>query len=220
VTLRQTPGTVVVNGETSSRGFFRLRTPVTGTYALEARALGFGEARVEGLTVTEGRLEVVEIEMAPAPLELEPIVAVGESRKYQLEVQGFYDRKEEGFGFFVTPEDIEKWAPANHGQLFRRIPGILVASEEGFKTRLLMLRPNIVGGPYCTPRIFVDGALVGSSQPQHGEGQIQGAAPDEAVNIYDLEAVEFYDGSAVVPLIWGGTGMGRCGTIVMWTKMG
>lgn len=219
VTLRQTPGTIVVTGETSSRGFFRLRTPVPGTYKLEARALGFGEAEAADLIVEEGRLVVLDIEMAPNPLQLEPIVAVGEPRRFQLEVQGFYDRKEGGFGYFVTPEELEKWAPVNHGQVFRRIPGIMVLDESGFGTRLVMYRPNLQDGPVCTPQLYVDGARVATTRIANNPEE-RGVVPSEVVSIRDLEAIEFYPGSASVPLVWGGTSAGRCGTIVMWTKMG
>jgi len=219
VTLRQTPGTVVVTGETSSRGFFRLRTPVPGTYALEAEALGYGEALAEGLTVEEGRLEVVNIEMAPAPLALEPLVAVAEPRRFQLEVQGFYDRREHGFGYFVTPEQLESWTPMDFAQVFRRLPGLTVLGGAGPLARILAYRPNVKDGPYCEPQLYVDGVLTRTARPAHND-DVLGVSPGEIVNIRDLEAVEFYPGAGTVPLVWSSLEGSRCGTIVLWTKSG
>jgi hypothetical protein len=65
----------------------------------------------------------------------------------------------------------------------------------------------------------VDGALVRTSRVGNNPGE-QGVVPDDLVSIRDLEAIEFYPGPSSVPLVWGGTSPGRCGTIVMWTKMG
>jgi hypothetical protein len=219
VTLRQTPGTIVVTGVTNSRGFFRLQTPVLGTYSLEARALGYGEARAEDLTVSLGKLTVLEIAMAPAPLELEPLVAVGEPRVFQLEMQGFYNRKEAGFGYFITPDQLERWTPMDFGQLFSRVPGIRVSTVSGVGTILTILRPSYLGGPECTPRLYLDGAVAGSA-PFAGDTTGIGVVPDQLVSVRDLEAVEFYRGAATVPLVWSTMGDADCGTIVLWTKIG
>jgi hypothetical protein len=131
VVLRQTPGTIVVSGTTSTRGFFRLQTPLPGSYTLEIHALGYTEVPPQSFEVTEGRLNVGEIEVAPAPLALEPIVVVGEPRAFQLEVQGFYDRKEAGFGYFISPDDLSGWIKNSYAQLFRTLPGIKIVQDMG-----------------------------------------------------------------------------------------
>jgi hypothetical protein len=219
VTLRQTPGTIVVTGETSNRGFFRLQTPAPGTYALEAEALGYGEVAVQDLAVALGKLNHLEITMSPAPLELEPIVAMGTPRVFQLEVQGFYDRMERGFGYFLSPDDLERIRPLDFTQLFRRIPGVKIYGMGGMGTKLTVLRPTNLGGPECTPRVYLDGAVVGSTAYADDTTGV-GVHPDQFVNIRDLDALEFYRGAATVPLVWSTMGNAECGTIVMWTKIG
>jgi hypothetical protein len=219
VTLRQTPGTIVVTGEVSARGFFRLQTPVPGTYALEAEALGYGEAKVEDLTVSLGKLNHLEITMAPAPLELEPIVAVGIPRVYQLEMQGFYDRAERGFGFFLSPDDLERIHPMDFRQLFQRVPGIRITQVGGQGTKLTVVRPTNLGGPECTPRVYLDGAVAGTTAYAEDTTGV-GVNPDQLVSLRDLDAVEFYRGAATVPLVFATMGNAECGTIVLWTKIG
>jgi hypothetical protein len=219
VVLRQTPGTIVVTGETSRRGFFRLQTPVPGIYSVEATALGYGEVLVEYLEVESGQLTILEVTMAPAPLELEPIVAVGESRGFQLEVQGFYDRMERGFGHFITPEELEAWNPLDFAQIFRRIPGIRVSPVGGFGAVLTVSRASFRQGPECTPRLYVDGAIVSTAR-MGGDTLGVGVNPAEVMNVRDLDAVEFYPGAATVPLVWATMGEGDCGTVVLWSKTG
>jgi hypothetical protein len=50
------------------------------------------------------------VEMPPEALELPPLVVVAESRSFNLEMQGFYHRRNQGLhtGFFFSPEDVEK----------------------------------------------------------------------------------------------------------------
>jgi hypothetical protein len=213
VVLRQAPGPLVVTGETGTRGFFRLRTPLPGSYTLHVRALGYGEIQPQDLTVEEGKLTVLEIEMAPAPLEMEPIVAVGEPRVFQLEVQGFYDRADRGFGYFITPDDLESFFPQNYNQLFRHTPGIRVIRGGGGPERLLVYHPNVMDGVMCPPIFYLDGAITQSSSP--GEG----VAIGEVVSIEDIEAVEWYPRPSTAPPVWQAAGS-RCGILVVWTKMG
>jgi len=219
VTLRQRPGVIVVTGETNGRGFFRLQTPVPGNYSLEAEALGFGEASAEDLTVALGKLTHLEITMAPAPLELEPLVAVGVPRVFQLEMQGFYDRMERGFGYFLSPDDLERHRPENFRQIFQRVPGIRISQVMGMGTKLTVLRPSVLDGPECTPRVYLDGAVVGTTGLADDSTGI-GVNPDQLVSIRDLDAIEFYRGAATVPLVWSTMGAAECGTILMWTKIG
>ena len=219
VTLRQTPGTIVVTGETNPRGFFRLQTPLPGTYTLEAEALGYGEISAAELTVELGKLNHLEITMAPAPLELEPLVAVGIPRVFQLEMQGFYDRQERGFGYFLSPDDLERLSPENFHQVFQRVPGVRVSSVNGLGTKLTVLRPSVLDGPECTPRMYIDGAVVGSARLADDSTGV-GVDPTQLVSIHDLDAIEFYRGAATVPLVWSTMGRGDCGTILMWTKIG
>jgi hypothetical protein len=157
--------------------------------------------------------------MAPTPLELDPIVALGTPRVFQLEVQGFYERMQRGFGYFLSPDDLERIRPMDFAQLFQRIPGIRISGNGGMGTKLTVLRPSYLDEPECTPRVYLDGAVVGSS-PLAGDTTGVGVHPDQLVNIRDLDALEFYRGAATVPLVWSTMGNAECGTIVMWTKIG
>jgi hypothetical protein len=78
VSLRQSPGSVVVRGETDARGFFRLQTPSPGSYLFSAQALGYRDVRDEPVDVTMGKLTVLEIRMAPEAMALEPLVVTAE----------------------------------------------------------------------------------------------------------------------------------------------
>ena len=209
----------MVTGETSARGFFRLQTPVPGVYSLEAEALGLWRGQRGRSDRVLGQAQPLRNHHGTRPLELEPLVAVGTPRVFQLEVQGFYDRMARGFGYFLSPDDLERLGPTDFRQLFQRIPGIRISSVMGQGTKLTVVRPSVMGGPECTPRVYLDGAVAGTAAYGPDSTGV-GVNPDQLVSLRDLDAVEFYRGAATVPLIFSAMGNAECGTIVLWTKIG
>ncbi|MCJ7628586.1 MAG: carboxypeptidase regulatory-like domain-containing protein, partial [Longimicrobiales bacterium] len=110
VTLTDGSGRITVTGVSNQKGFFRLLAPVPGRYILTAQALGYAEVKDEVVEVSLGHLAVLEVQMPPDALELEPLVVTAERRAFHLEMDGFYERKELG-GIFITPEVLEKRQP-------------------------------------------------------------------------------------------------------------
>ena len=62
--------------------------------------------------------------MRPQPLELEALVveATRERRVRHLRNMGFYQRREAGFGHFITPEELERRVPFDAMDLLRSAP--------------------------------------------------------------------------------------------------
>jgi len=197
VVLRQRSGEVVVTGLTNERGFFRLSTPEPGFFAFRASALGYGEVGRDSLEIGAGRLTVLQVEMAPEPLGLDPIVVVAESRVFQLEVQGFYNRVQSGFGHFITPEEIDARPPLDMEDLLRHVPGLRF-SRSAYGLRILVAKPGLprgIGrtgdGGLCEPRLYVDGLQVGQGRMANDSTAI-GAVPDQVVDVGVVSAVEVH----------------------------
>ena len=222
VVLRQTPGRIVLAGVTNERGFFRIASPQPGTFTFYATALGYAEVQADSVGIAPGRFTVLEVEMAPAPLGLDPLVVVAGSRVFRLEVHGFYDRAEQGFGHYITPEDIEARPPSNMGDLFGRLPGIQYGRSM-FETRMLMKRPGVpvplwTGGDVgmCEPMLYVDGFQAFPPRLKN-DPSARGLLIADFVHLADITAVEVYTRASSIPLRYGGS-RGDCGVVLIWTK--
>jgi hypothetical protein len=219
VILRQAPGHVVVRGVTDDRGFFRLRTPLPGAYALTATALGYAPASSDTMEVEPGKLRVLELEMPPEALELPPLVVVGESRAFHLEMQGFYQRRNQGLhtGFFFSPEDVEKRRSQRITDLLWGIPRVRIlegpsGSQAVYFQGGEQAQPG-GGSSICGPKVYLDRLLVWS-------GGTDSPAPlREILSGYDLEAMEVYRTPAEIPPEFGGA-ESACGVILLWSRAG
>ncbi len=224
VTLKRPSGAGIATVPTNDRGFFRIPVPVPGTYALRATALGYQDVKADSLAVSDGKMLVVEVEMPPQPIDLEPVIVVAESRDTHLELQGFYERAEKGFGHFITPEELEERDPRDWEDVLRPIPNIRVtrtAYGVGF-----MVRKPWAGGleerqsspGLCEPRLIVDGFPVPSTRRRQGIPP-QGVHLDQFVSVSDISGIEVHIRATSVPMQYGGSS-GSCGVIIVWTKGG
>jgi hypothetical protein len=215
VTLRRDPGGVVAVGTTNARGFFRLQTPLPGDYLLSLEALGFATVRSEPVAVSMGKLTVLEIQLAPEALALEPLVITAEPRAFHLEMEGFYERRETGLhtGIFMSPEVLEERQPQRVTDMFFLIPGTTVVETMVPGQRGVYFRSGERMGAICWPMVFLDRQLLRSG------GFEDPAELDALAQAFDVAAIEVYRSAAEIPPEFNGANAG-CGVIVMWTKKG
>ena len=208
VQLLDPDGTVVATDESDASGGFRLEAPGPGDYYIRGERLGY-TSRTDGvLELGEGGQLTIEFYLRAAPIQLDTVRATVEGWRVErhLESQGFYERLDQGFGHFITPEDLSRIRPADPSDLLRNIPGARVF--DGWPSRSVYFR---VMGDYCEPRIFVDGIEVNDMAP--------GAALGEVVEVEAVSGIEVYNRPSSVPLQYGGTGA-SCGLILVWTVTG
>lgn len=219
VVLEGEMGTGRVTGETDDRGFFRLQTRVPGDFLLSARALGFARVEGQSVEVPPGKLAVLELQMAPEALELEPLLITAEARTFHLEMEGFYQRKDRGLdtGIFLAPEFIEERMPRRTTDLFYGMLGTRVVDtqigEQGVYFRAGE-RLSSGGLAVCWPMVYLDRQLIRTGG-LHGDP----AALNEIIDPFELAAVEVYRSAAEIPPQFNGPNAG-CGAIVLWTKRG
>lgn len=202
VVLADTAGAVVALTTTDALGRFVLDAPEPGSYLLVASALGYARA-VDGiLDLGEGGSIELEFFLRPAPIELPELAARAQRARTEryLDNQGFYDRRDMGFGHFIGPEELEARPPADQQDLLRRVPRVRMA-DHGFAGQTVSC-----GG--LEPIILVDGVRVEF---------LRGVDLEEVVKMTDLAAVEVFTGPAQIPLQYGGLTGEKC-VILLWTK--
>lgn len=202
-------GTVYDQTVSNHDGAFQLVADRPGEYYVLARALGY-RTTLDGLLVLgEGGHIPIAFYVRRQPIELEGVTVTAGRRRTEarLASQGFYRREAEGFGHFLTPEELETAAILNMWELLRRFPGVYARSTP--------MGPGLffrggTGTGYCTPQVYVDGFRA------EGATDAPGARIDEIVDVQDVVGVEVYTRISSVPLQY--SVLNTCGVILIWTK--
>ncbi len=141
-------------------------------------------------------------------VELDPVTVEGEAERFRPALlRGFYERKERGWGQFITREDIEQRNPDTFTTMLRMVPGWRVVPHER-GGRYYTVRG--VGYKGCPPTFYLDGIKLGPID------SVTSLGVDIFVFPSELEAVELYRVSEL-PAEFGGSDAG-CGVIAAWTR--
>jgi hypothetical protein len=202
VALRDSLGAVVARTATDEEGIYELTARTPGLYSLLAVGMGYRSTPIGQFEVSADEVTIIDIFLLPQPLELAPLSVEGRRQRVvaSLNKHGFYDRQEQGFGSFLTPEQIQRWPALNVGDVLKHAP--FVYAEWNLSGSTISISR---GGRRCSPGIFVDGNRITSS-------------PEHWVNPDDIVAVEVYRGESQIPLQWAG--LETCGVILIWTVLG
>ena len=117
-------------------------------------------------------------------------------------MRGFEERRRKGFGYFITPEQIEHRQPQRSTDMLRGVPGVTVGASQALGPTDVYFNRGSSGK--CEPKLYLDG------QPMS-----QMAFDD--ITAGDLMAIEIYKGASEMPAQWA---TGACGLLVVWTKDG
>lgn len=187
-----------VTGESGTFTFAAVRA---GTASLQVRRLGFAPATFD-VAVPAGGTVPVTLTVHEVAREL-PAVLVRASRKHRYTgyLAGFYERRDRGFGYFLTADEITRTDPRQLTDALRTIPGLSVSyGPHGFTH--VRLRGNT-----CWPVVVLDGMPAVAA-----EFDLDNIPPE------DVAGIEIYSGPATVPaefvVPFGPT---ACGTIAIWT---
>lgn len=183
---------------TGEAGLFRFEGVSPGPHLIAVRHLGL-ESKQFPVRVSRGRtLDVsfqLETRILPVP---ELVVTVSQTRPVS-KLTGFYRRKENNAGYFLTREQIDEMSLAESTDIFRRVPGVRVSRSAG-ATRTPVTMGRVQG---CYPRFYLDGSYVSYFD-------MDNLLPR------DIAALEIYRGNSEVPLRFKHGD--RCGVIVIWTR--
>jgi hypothetical protein len=190
-------GTGVVS-TTADDGSFVLNSLPAGTYSLVARAVGY-EPRGAAVDLSSRRTTVAAIVLDAHVQMLADVKVTGKRSRRDLNMEAFDRRRAQGFGRYVTQEDIESRHPLNVSDALSTTPGVHLSPRGGLSGYAIRGRAN------CTPLVAIDGMA------------ISGAADDidDMVRPGDVAGIEVYSDPASAPAEYG---YSACGIVLIWTK--
>jgi TonB family protein len=188
---------------TDTAGRFRLAAVPSGAGALHVRRLGYRATSVP-ITIEQGATASVAITLAHLPRELDPVLVEASRQPGVRYLQGFYERRSKGHGYFVTRDQIStrQWS-AMTDVLRSLVPSVRITSSR-MARNAVRLR-----GSRCAPLVWLDGAPA-----MAGEFDLDVISPET------VSGIEIYPGPATVPVEFRSTrGIEACGVIVVWSRV-
>jgi TonB family protein len=184
-------------------GRFRLVGVPMGAGTLQIRRLGYRAASVP-VTVQDGATSTLTVTLLRLPQELDPVLVEASRQPGVRYLQGFYERRSKGHGYFVTREQIASRHTSFMTDVLRSlVPGVRITSSR-LARNAVRLRGN-----RCAPLVWLDGAPA-----MAGEFDLDVLSPET------VSGIEIYSGPATVPVEFRSTrGLEACGVIVVWSRV-
>jgi hypothetical protein len=194
-------------------GRFAIAGVPSGTYALEARAIGFQPATVP-VALTARHAAVADVVLGARVTSLETVRVMGRGSRLLRAQREFVERMEHGgSGKFVTAEQIERLGASRSSDALQTIPGIVIldrgtppALRDGPPRQVWMREP--MGAGYCRPNVYIDGFRI--------EGG--GADLDILTAPANVLGFEIYRSPMSAPAQFAPTSATACGVILVWSK--
>lgn len=185
---------------TDAEGTVRFLDLAPGGVTVSAAFLGYTPADT---TLALTRSVRLAFALRPEPQALAQVEVEGERvNTARLERVGFYARRDERAGVFLTREDLDRRGAVAFSDAFRAVPGLRIETRAGRATLVSTRRRS------CSPAIFLDG-----TRAQFLEDFL------DSVSLRDVLAVEVYRGPAEVPLAYSATIHATdCGAVLVWTR--
>jgi hypothetical protein len=209
-----------------SSGKFQLTGIPAGNYVVTVRHLRFSPV---SSFLSFGKSDTVDTDMLlTAAKTVLPTVAVAES-KPNAKMAAFEERRKNGFGHFLTEEDLKKTENGRLAEAMARLPGnhVLTGSTQaawmyggrGVQSRSGSTLPSLdrmdiakgakIG--YCYAAVVLDGIYVYQGNPGETLFDIN------SIPLSEIAGVESYAGGASMPAMYNGT-RSTCGLVIIWTK--
>lgn len=210
--------------ESDVEGRFRVDNLPPQLIRLNLRVIGY-EPLNRSLNLYAGRVSSVVYEMSHVQVIL-PDVVVEETAPTTVLMEGFAQRREQGFGTYFDIDQLSRMGGRNVADIVREAPGVRIVRSTTNETHAVSTRRTI-GGPgrgpsrECFMQVVVDGMILWSPGPGGEVDAHTGPPPDigRLLSTRELAGVEIYAGMSGVPLEFRREGV-ACGTVVFWTRRG
>jgi hypothetical protein len=191
-----------LRGNTDGDGRIALLAVPTGKAVLRVRRLGFAELTIP-ISITPGSMPEARFKLMPIATDLNKVVvrAAGLKPDRYARTQkfdGFYRRRAEGLGTFLTREIIDARRAQKSEDLLRMVTGIRI-TYRGSTPLVKFARCESVN-------VYIDGIRSHDAYRDYF-----------ALSPLDIEAVEVYHGMAQVPPEFS-PHPNDCAAIVVWTR--
>ncbi len=188
---------------TDTAGRFRVVGVPAGAGTVQVRRLGY-RARSISVVVESGATASLSIALVRLPQELDPVLVEASRQPSARYLQGFYERRSRGHGYFLTRDQIAHRNASELTDVLRSlVPAVRITSSR-MARNAVRLR-----GSRCAPLVWLDGAPALA-----GEFDVDFIAPET------VSGIEIYPGPATVPIEFRSSrGMESCGVIVIWSRV-
>ena len=194
---------LTVRATSDTAGRFRLAGVPVGAGTLHVRRLGYRAASVR-ITVERGSTASVTVTLAHLPHALDPVLVEASRQPAVRYLQGFYERRSKGHGYFVTRDQIATRQWSDMTDVLRSLVPAVRISSSRMARNAVRLR-----GSRCAPLVWLDGAPA-----MAGEFDLDVISPET------VSGIEIYPGPATVPVEFRSTrGIESCGVIVVWSRV-
>jgi hypothetical protein len=194
---------------TSESGAVSLALLEPGVTVLQIRKIGYA-SRMQTVMVSPADTVSITVMLKPLAQEL-PEVRTTAANTTGGKLASFEQHRAEGFGHFLTREELAKSQGRLTSDVFRMIPGIqlwpdprraawYVGTRRGNTS---ILRSGSTG--ICLAAVMVDGLIMQTPF------DINSIRPEE------IAGVEYYAGGASMPAEYNST-RAACGLVVIWTR--
>jgi hypothetical protein len=200
---------------TDAAGGFALSSPI-GTQVLAVAALGHSPGW-RAVTLRPGENRGIDLALGRAIQTLAPIQVTARFTAASS-IAAIEDRVRRNAGHLLTDRDISKRSPRRFEDLFRGVPGLMVArvppadglenfteAEHAVSSRGIRSLSEVA----CAPSFLVDGTPI----------NVDFSDAPFPVPISEIRALEMYPSTATAPFEFQRAQSG-CGVIVVWTKRG
>jgi hypothetical protein len=210
---------------TDSSGAFRIAGLALGSKGVTVQAVGYVPLRVV-LNVVANDTSVQRLALAQLAQVL-PQAAVVEGAYVPPKLREFEERRNAGYGQFLTETDLEKHRSRRLSEVLAMIPGPRVIRGTSNAGWVASSRGNgsvqrsgssgsamdtRQGAPKaCYATVILDGNYVFSGRPGEQLFDVNTIDPSQVAGI------EYYAGAATTPIKFRGADIG-CGLLVIWTK--
>ena len=162
---------------------------------------------------------------------LAPVTASAPAERYRSPgLRGFEERMKNGHGVFIGEDELRKSDNRIFSDVLRKVPGLTMANyhsvwyASGRRTAgqgqagALGHSGPPPADPYdpksprgCWANVYLDGVSIYQGPPQ--------VAPDmNSFQVRDLAGVEYYAGSASLPVQYSAIKQADCGVLLLWTR--
>lgn len=224
--LQDSTGAALQVSVTSTDGRFTFKLPGVGQYRLLVSRIGYPSITTKRFIVDSAFTARVSLTLPSTPITLDTVTVVGngtERRLQYLADAGFYKRRQEGFGHFLTRDEIDKRDPLRLTDLLHGMSGVRVTcggqqrgpsqGGPGLQCTVTMRAANTMFfRGKCNPSVVLDGVLL-----QPGGTASGGLSLDDLINPFNIEALEVFPGPEGVPVQYSGY-LSPCGAILVWSR--
>jgi len=190
-----------VRTATDSAGHFAVESLRSGTYVLQARAIGY-EVTSWVIPLQDGELVDKAFELPPVGDTLAPVTVEGRPTFFEQRLRDFEERRRARRGVFVTEAEIHTSRAGTLVDVLRGVPGVRLSCRLG--TCVVEMTRSARG--VCRADWVVDGFPASESGTPH-------------LPVVGIVGIEIYRSAGETPPQFLKTDS-QCGVIVIWTKSG